>query len=176
MTVIDFAAVVDSAPDAVVIVGTETGEVRFVNARLEALFGYQARDLIGKPIETMIPDRFRTSHVVHRQGYARSPATRPMGTGLELAARRQDGSEFPVEISLSTLDVPEGPLTIAFVRDVSERRRADVMTRDLIGEVTGLRETLRDLGSGRLPHWVAWLALALLLALLVAQVMTILVT
>lgn len=172
MSHIDFAAVVDSAPDAVVIVNTETGEIRFVNARFVTLFGYRPEEVVGRPVETLIPDRFRTTHVVHRQGYARFPITRAMGTGLELAARRQDGSEFPVEISLSTLATPDGPLTIAFVRDVSERRRADVTARDLNREVAGLRDALENLGSGVPPRRFVWLIVALLVVQIATQIAT----
>lgn len=165
---IDFAAVVDSAPDAVVIVGTASGEIRYVNSQVTALFGYQPEALVGQPIEVLVPLRYRADHVIHRQGYARSPSTRPMGTGLKLSAVRQDGSEFPVDISLATIEAPEGPLTIAFIRDVSDRFRVDTLTRDLTVEVGGLRHAVTDLGKAKASPYVV----VLLVALLAAQVFT----
>jgi PAS domain S-box-containing protein len=115
-----FAALLESAPDAVVITDTD-GTMVLVNRETERLFGYDRGELVGAPVELLLPDRFRDRHGAHREAYLANPSTRPMGEGLELAGRRKDGSEFPVDISLSTIETPEGRLLTAFVRDTSER-------------------------------------------------------
>ncbi len=116
-----FAALLESAPDAVVIVDSR-GRIVLVNQQTENLFGYERDDLLGETIELLLPGQLRERHVGHRDGYLASPRTRPMGVGLELAGRRRDGSEFPVDISLAALETEEGRLVTAFVRDISERR------------------------------------------------------
>lgn len=114
----------DAAPDALVITD-DRGTIRLVNHQAEVLFGYQRADLVGQSVEILVPDRFASVHPGHRAGYYRHPATRPMGAGLELAARRKNGSEFPVDISLSALETAEGTLVSAAVRDITDRKRAD---------------------------------------------------
>jgi len=108
------------APDAIVGVGKE-GLIELVNAQTEALFGYARAELLGQSVETLVPERLREAHGAHRQGYFADPRTRPMGAGLELFGRRRDGSEFPAEISLASVETGRGLLAIAAVRDVSER-------------------------------------------------------
>lgn len=120
-----FEALLESAPDAIVIVDAE-GTIQIVNGEAERLFGYDRSELIGAPIEIVVPDRVRGLHAGHRRKYSESPRTRPMGVGLDLSARRKDGSEFPVEISLSPLLTDDGPLITSAVRDISERRRAEL--------------------------------------------------
>src|SRR5207244_77436 len=93
-----------------------------VNAQTEQLFGYTRDELLEKPIEVLLPERFRERHVSHRSGYLDDPVTRPMGIGLDLAGRRKDGSEFPVDISLGAIQTDEGRLVTAFVRDMTERK------------------------------------------------------
>ncbi|HMK72110.1 MAG TPA: PAS domain S-box protein [Myxococcaceae bacterium] len=115
-----FRRLVEAAPDAIVITDIQ-GRIAVANDQVNALFGYSHDELDGQPIEVLIPDRFRQRHVGHRADYHSAPAVRPMGTGLSLFARRKDGSEFPVEISLSPLHAEEGNLVIAAVRDVSMR-------------------------------------------------------
>jgi PAS domain S-box-containing protein len=114
----------DAAPDALLIVDG-AGVVQFANRQVSALFGYAHEEIIGKAIEQMLPERFRTLHVAHRDRYLAAAHTRPMGVGLELFAQRRDRSEFPVEISLSPIEGKMGPLVAAAIRDVTERKRAE---------------------------------------------------
>src|SRR3954470_5516763 len=110
------------APDAVVGVD-ESGEIRLANSRTQAVFGYSREELIGEPVEMLVPEGLRTNHVAHRDHYFEAPRTRPMGAGLDLYARRKDGSEFPCEISLSTVATDEGMMALAAIRDITDRRR-----------------------------------------------------
>ncbi len=138
-----FRALLDSAPDGVVIVD-ETGSIVLVNSQTEKLFGYARERLLGEPVEMLLPERFRRVHTNHRHGYLADPITRPMGDGLQLAGRRADGSEFPLDISLSSLLTSEGVLVTAFVRDVTERVRAERELHGLEKLVHG-QEERRDL-------------------------------
>lgn len=126
-----FSQLIDSAPDAMVIMA-EGGTIELVNLQTERLFGYDRGELLGKPIELLIPERFRAAHVGHRSGFVQAPKIRPMGSGLELFGRRKDGSEFPIEISLSPLQTPSGKLVSSAIRDVSERKRAEQKFRSLL--------------------------------------------
>jgi two-component system, LuxR family, sensor kinase FixL len=123
-----FRSLLEAAPDGIVIVNVK-GEIVLVNRQAEQLFGYQREDLLGKGIEMLIPDRFRTRHAQHRSGYFAAPATRPMGAGIELSALRRDGSEFPAEISLSPLQTEEGLLITSVIRDVTEKHTAAEVLR-----------------------------------------------
>jgi PAS domain S-box-containing protein len=118
----------DAAPDAIIIVN-EQGVIRFASQKAEELFGWPAADLIGQAVELLVPERFRGSHVHHRSRYVFSPAGRPMGSGLELFGRRRDGSEFPIEISLSPLKTSAGLLVSSAIRDISERKRVEAEAR-----------------------------------------------
>jgi PAS domain S-box-containing protein len=119
-----FRGLLESAPDAVVIVD-DRGLIQLVNAQVEDWFGYRREELLGQPVELLVPERLRAQHRQHREGYQAAPAVRTMGAGLELAAWCKDGSELPVEISLSPVETLEGNLVIAIIRDVSERRRLE---------------------------------------------------
>lgn len=118
-----FKDFLESAPDAMVIVN-ERGEIVLVNSRTESLFGYVREELIGKTVELLIPGRFRGAHLGYRLNYFSEPSARPMGVGLELYGLRKDGSEFPVEISLSPIRTEEGTLVTSAIRDITERKRA----------------------------------------------------
>jgi len=119
-----FRALLESAPDGMVIVD-ENGTVTLVNAMTEQLFGYTREELIGQPLETLLPASTHAAHVAHRTSYSQNPHPRQMGTNIDLFARHRDGSEFPVEISLSPLRSPTGTLVSAAVRDISERKEAE---------------------------------------------------
>ena len=118
-----FRALLESAPDAMVIVDA-SGRVTLVNAQAEKLFGYRREELLGKPVENLMPDRFRGNHLGHREQYAKVPRLRMMGSGKELSGRRKDGTEFPVEVSLSPFKSKDGILVFSAIRDVTLQKRA----------------------------------------------------
>jgi PAS domain S-box-containing protein len=118
-----FRDLLESAPDAIVIVN-EQGRIVLTNAQTEKLFGYPRHELLGQPVEILVPHRFHEEHAGHRQNYSHSPHPRAMGADLELYGRRKDGTEFPVEISLSPLETGEGKLISSAIRDVSDRKQA----------------------------------------------------
>ncbi|MGD0936387.1 MAG: PAS domain S-box protein, partial [Streptosporangiaceae bacterium] len=115
-----FAGLLEAAPDAMVCVDAD-GRIVLVNAQTERLFGYGRDELIGQPVEMLVPDAARDVHPGHRTVYVANPRPRPMGAGMELAGRRRDGTTFPAEISLSTIDTEEGILVSAAIRDVTQR-------------------------------------------------------
>ncbi|HEY4184200.1 MAG TPA: PAS domain S-box protein [Polyangia bacterium] len=119
-----FRALLEAAPDAVVIATTD-GKIALVNGQAENLFGYDRAELIGKPVEILLPERYRAIHPRHRQDYAAAPQVRAMGATRELYGRRKDGTEVPVEVSLSPLQTEQGPLVNSAIRDISERKRSD---------------------------------------------------
>jgi PAS domain S-box-containing protein len=123
-----FRGLLEAAPDAMVIVNQE-GRIELTNAQAETLFGYTRAELIGQPVEILIPDSIRTRHAGHRENYFQTPRTRQMGAGLELAGRRKDGSEFPVEISLSPLETGKGVLVTSAIRDITERKQSEDLLR-----------------------------------------------
>jgi PAS domain S-box-containing protein len=117
-----YRGLLESVPDAIVMVNN-TGRIILVNGQAEELFGYTKAELLGKPIEILLPQRFREGHVGHRTQYFVEPKTRTMGAGLELFACRQDGTEFPVEICLSPLRTEEGTFAMSAIRDIADRKK-----------------------------------------------------
>jgi PAS domain S-box-containing protein len=118
-----FTGLMEAAPDAMVCMDAD-GRVAGINAQAELLFGYPREELVGQPVEALVPDQARAVHPGHRAGYLANPRPRPMGAGMELAGRRRDGSTFPAEISLSAIDTDGGILAVAAVRDVTQRLEA----------------------------------------------------
>jgi len=117
-------SVLDSAPDAMLIIDS-AGSILFANRQVTALFGFESADIIGSRVEALLPERFRLRHVGHRESYARKMRVRPMGMGLPLFGMRKDGTEFPVEISLSPMSIDGQTLVVAAIRDVTERKLAE---------------------------------------------------
>lgn len=124
-----FRAFLEFAPDGVVITDSE-GRIAVVNARIEEMFGHRREHLLGRRVEMLMPAAVRSAHAGHRAGYAASPGVRAMGQGRQLMGLRADGTEFPVDVSLSPLATDEGVMMAAAVRDVTERRAAETALRE----------------------------------------------
>lgn len=153
-----FRRLMEAAPDAMVIVD-QSGRVLLVNSQTEKMFGYTREELLNQQVEILVPEKFRAGHPQHRVAYNSAPHTRPMGIGLDLLGRRKDGTTFPVEISLSPLDEPEGLLVTAAIRDVTERRRGEEALRLsqerfrlLVNEVKDYAIFMLD-PTGRILSW-----------------------
>lgn len=129
----NLAAFLEVAPDAMVIVDRD-GRIVLVNAQTERVFGYDRHELLNQPVEKLVPERYRGVHTGHRLRYSESAHARPMGLGLELYGLHKNGSEFPVEISLSPLETEEGPLIASAIRDISDRRTAEAERARLLQE------------------------------------------
>jgi PAS domain S-box-containing protein len=123
-----FRGLLEAAPDAMVIVD-QNGQIALVNIQAERLFGYPREELVGKSVDLLLPDRLRGAHPEHRRTYFQEPKVREMGSGFDLLARRKDGSEFPVEISLSPLVTKDGVLVSSAIRDITARKQAELELR-----------------------------------------------
>jgi protein-histidine pros-kinase len=145
-------AFLEVAPDAIVVI-EHTGMINAVNSQAEATFGYSAEAMIGQPFEMLMPERYRNQHVADLVAFTASPKLRPMGTGGDFGGLRNDGSEFPADIQLSTIPTKNGVLPVAAIRDITERRRLEHLRDDFIGNaahelrtplttLAGLGETL----------------------------------
>jgi PAS domain S-box-containing protein len=140
-----FRGLLEAAPDAIVGV-TANGTIALINAQTEKLFGYRREELLGQSVDILVPERLRDRHPQQRARYFAHPRTRPMGAGAALAAVRKDGSEFPAEISLSSLETDQGVIVSAAIRDVTERLIAQAERERLITQAE------RDAGERRLQH------------------------
>ncbi len=142
---------IESAPDALIVVATD-GAIVLANRRACAMFGAADTDadLVGRDVDELLPDSLRSAHARHRGRYARHPRARPMGSGLELLGRRSDGSELPVEVSLSPISVHDQHYVVAAIRDLTERREAEASLREtqdrlaLVGERERIGRDLHD--------------------------------
>jgi PAS domain S-box-containing protein len=150
-----FAGLLEGAPDAMVCVD-RCGRIALANAQTEHMFGYQRDELVGQPVEILVPEMARAAHRAHRDRYAADPKPRRMDSGMELSARRRDGSTFPAEISLSAIETDDGLLVIAAVRDVTERlellaereRLRNQAERDKLERQSQRLESLGQLAGG----------------------------
>lgn len=124
-----FRQAVESAPNAIVMVN-KSGTIEMVNSQTEKSFGYSRTELIGQPIEILVPERFRNTHIAYRQAYLAAPVSRPMGVGRDLYGRRKDGTEFPVEIGLSLIDSEEETLVLSTIIEITARKAAEQQVRE----------------------------------------------
>jgi PAS domain S-box-containing protein len=153
-----FRNLLEAAPDAMVIVDSQ-GLIQLVNAQTERLFGYSRAELIGQRVEILVPSRYQGRHAADREGYARSPHARSMGAGLELYGRRKDGSEFPVEVSLSPLETSEGTLISSAIRDITERKKTEEALQEKDEKLRLLVRGVKDYAilmldpDGRITNW-----------------------
>ena len=158
-----FRALFEFSPDAIVVIDDQ-GKITEVNGQVRKVFGYERAELLGQQVETLIPERFRQAHPVHRKEYSAHPQTRPMGIDLELYGRRKDGTEFPVDIMLSPVETNSGKVVVSVIRDLTEKKQTEEALErksrenqyleeeldlqhsfeEIIGETTGLKRVLRQ--------------------------------
>jgi diguanylate cyclase (GGDEF)-like protein/PAS domain S-box-containing protein len=156
-----FRSLFTSAPLGVLAVN-DRGSIVMTNPTLESLFGYTLGELYGQPLEVLLPERLRHRHALHRQRFSASPHHRAMGTGMDLLGRRKDGSEFPLEASLTSLQLDRETLAVAFIVDISERKRAETHLTILSAASTSLvtslelTTTLENVAQGLVPQVADW--------------------
>jgi PAS domain S-box-containing protein len=138
-------AVLESASEGIVLIDA-SGRIVLINTAAERMFGYSRRELLGRTLEILLPERARAAHAEHRADYFAEPRVRPMGIGLDLAGRRRDGTEFPVEISLSHVAASDGSVAIAFITNITERKRVEAQLQHQ-REVLYQNEKLAALGT-----------------------------
>jgi PAS domain S-box-containing protein len=158
-----FENLFEFSPDAIVVTN-QVGRITNINSQTERAFGYSREELLGQPVEILLPDRFRHGHLAHRKSYTGQARVRPMGAGLQLYGRRKDGSEFPVDIMLGPVETPEGSIVMSVIRDLTEKREAEEALHrielekryleeelntesrfaDIIGESIGLKRVLKN--------------------------------
>jgi PAS domain S-box-containing protein len=138
-----YRQLLDTAPDAMVVIGGDGG-ITFVNVQTERLFGYPRAELLGQSLDLLIPDRFRQHHARHVERFLAKPQARPMGSGLELHGRRKDGTDFPIEVSLSPLREGDRVSVSAAIRDISDRRRVEAAAKLNADRLASAVETVQD--------------------------------
>src|SRR5436309_3036695 len=138
-----FERLFESSPDGIVLTDRQ-GRIVRVNNQAESMFGYRREDLLGQPVELLVPERFRSGHTSHRGHYHAEPRMRPMGAGLELYARRKDGTGFPVDIMLSPIETSEGLLVLGVIRDITDRKQAEEALRESEERLRLLLEGVKD--------------------------------
>jgi PAS domain S-box-containing protein len=126
-----FRQVVESAPNAMVMIG-RNGAIEMVNAQAERVFGYDRSELLGKPIEMLVPERFRTNHPTLRGAFFGNPVSRPMGVGRDLYGLKKDGGEFPIEIGLNPIETDQGPMVLSAIVDITSRKRLEERFRQVV--------------------------------------------
>jgi PAS domain S-box-containing protein len=143
-----FQVLFQFAPDAIIVAGTD-GRIQYANLQTEKMFGHSRDELLGQPVEALIPERYHESHRRHRAQYSATPRTRPMGEGRELYGRRKDGREFPVDVLLAPLETPDGLLLLSNVRDISHRK----VNQDIIKARARQQASLAEFGQRALESY-----------------------
>src|SRR5262249_43829929 len=143
-----FRLVVESAPSGMLMINRE-GQIVLVNALTEKMFGYGRGELLGQPVELLVPDRFRDDHPAYRAGFFADPTARDLGRGRELYGRRRDGSEFPVEIGLTPIDMAEGTFVLSAIVDITARKREEETRARLVAIVESSEDAILSKGPGR---------------------------
>lgn len=153
-----FSALLDAAPDATVVVDAN-GQIQLSNQQVENLFGYSKEEVIGKPVEILLPHEFRSGHLKNRNNFFADPKTRPMGVGMELRALKKDGGSLPVEISLSPMHTQNGLLVSASIRDITNRKIAEEELRKIEERFHLMVTSIKDYAiflldtDGRVASW-----------------------